>query len=272
MDPMAFRYDYVCVPPQKQIGKDSHPQWELSYVLLGSGTRTIGELTEPMEEGEIILVPPDMPHQWHFSSSHTDAEGNISNISVFFYPATLEGLAAVLPEFTGVADKIKSLAGAVSYAGQSRQRIAELLLSMRGLAPERRLPAMLELLRELSHTEACREAGRNKTMTRLARRLEKVRIYCRCNYARTIELDEMAACVGMNKSAFCTFMRRHMGCTLSAYVNDIRLERAMEMLCCSDKTVAAVAYDAGFSNVSYFNRLFRARYGHTPTAARRRSK
>lgn len=33
-------------------------------------------------------------------------------------------------------------------------------------------------------------------------------------------------------------------------------------------TVAAIAYEAGFNDLSYFNRAFRRRYGMTPSDAR----
>lgn len=57
-------FDDVCLTPDRQIGRHSHPQWELSHVICGAGTRTIGDLTEPMTENEIILIPPNIPHEW----------------------------------------------------------------------------------------------------------------------------------------------------------------------------------------------------------------
>lgn len=98
--------------------------------------------------------------------------------------------------------------------------------------------------------------------------MEKVRIYCACNYTRSISLGEIAAHVGMNRSAFCTFMRRQTGMTLSEYINDIRLRKTMELLRFTDENISSIAYEAGFSNVTYFNRLFRARYGCNPKTIR----
>lgn len=268
MNKTAFTYDYVRVTPDRQIGINSHPQWELSYVICGSGVRLIGDKKESFVEGEIILVPPHMPHLWQFDPSHTDADGNIANISVFFESETLEGLAGVFPELSGVVNRIISQKEAVCYVGESNKRILSLLLEMRGVTHLARLSMFLDLIQAIADTNKCIPAGCDTTLSRIEQRLEAVRTFCRCNHSRSITLDEIAAYTGMNKSAFCTFMRRHAGISFSEYVNNVRLGKAMEMLKHTDQSIASIAYDVGFSNVTYFNRLFRNRYGRTPRSVR----
>lgn len=264
----AFTFDYVAIAPDRQIGMHSHPQWELSFVLCGGGERTIGDTTEPIAAGEIILIPPGISHQWRFSPSETDSDGNIANISVFFHSETIERLAAVAPEFAETAARLSAVTEAVRYGGDACVRVRDLLLSMRDATPLGRLPGMMELLTALTDSSDCRKVGRNNRISRADRRLEEVRIYCRCNFAREISLGEVAARVGMNKSSFCTFMRSHTGKSLTEFVNDIRLEKAREMLRDTDSPVATIAYDTGFSNVTYFNRLFKRKFRLTPGAMR----
>ncbi|QRG09371.1 helix-turn-helix transcriptional regulator [Xanthobacter dioxanivorans] len=66
------------------------------------------------------------------------------------------------------------------------------------------------------------------------------------------------------------------GTTFSAHVLACRLEAARAALEARDgpgaeRRVAAIAYEAGFGDLSYFNRTFRARFGLTPSAWRRRA-
>lgn len=268
MNRTAFIFDDVCISPDRQIGMHTHVRWELSCVLCGSGTRTIGNFTEPIEQGEIILIPPHIPHVWEFDSTATDDHGNISNISVFFEPQLISSMSELFPELAVSLEKIKSLTHPLSYFGDTNTRIFNLLISMRGLSPEQRLPKMIELLTVISDTSESRHAGKNVPATRIEQRLEKLRIYCACNYMNPITLDEISRHVGMNRSAFCTFMRRNTGMSLSEYVNNVRLEHVKEKLLNTDSTISEIALDCGFQNIAYFNRLFRERYHCTPKSTR----
>jgi AraC-like DNA-binding protein len=60
------------------------------------------------------------------------------------------------------------------------------------------------------------------------------------------------------------------GRTFTQRVNELRLERALTLLTSSDgpRRISDIALRAGFSDISHFNRLFRARYGDAPTAFR----
>jgi AraC-like DNA-binding protein len=61
------------------------------------------------------------------------------------------------------------------------------------------------------------------------------------------------------------------GTTLTEFVRDRRLARAHRMLTnqrFNHLRVGAIAYDAGFGDLSYFNRLFRHRYGASPSQIR----
>jgi AraC-like DNA-binding protein len=61
------------------------------------------------------------------------------------------------------------------------------------------------------------------------------------------------------------------GTSLSQFVLERRLALAHRMLAnpaSAARTIASIAFDAGFSDLSYFNRTFRRRYGLTPSDVR----
>ncbi len=65
------------------------------------------------------------------------------------------------------------------------------------------------------------------------------------------------------------------GTTFTAYVQEQRLSRAYRLLLDprrAGEKISAVAYDCGFGDVSYFNRVFRRRYGAAPSDVRARAE
>ena len=61
------------------------------------------------------------------------------------------------------------------------------------------------------------------------------------------------------------------GMTFSRFLLDQRLARAHHMLTnplLADRTITTIAYEAGFGDLSHFNRAFRRRYGETPSDVR----
>ena len=65
--------------------------------------------------------------------------------------------------------------------------------------------------------------------------------------------------------------RRVFGQAPYAYLTGIRLRRAEELLLGTDMGMDEIAMRCGFSDGSYFVRLFRSRYSVTPLVYRRRS-
>jgi AraC family transcriptional regulator len=86
--------------------------------------------------------------------------------------------------------------------------------------------------------------------------------------ARPLELEEMAAVAGMSKYHFLRVFRRLTGVTPHRYLISVRLRRAALALTSSRQPVIEVALDAGFGDLSTFNKTFRAVFGLTPTQYR----
>lgn len=58
--------------------------------------------------------------------------------------------------------------------------------------------------------------------------------------------------------------KQQMGMTVTAYINEVRLNHARELLLRTDEKITKIALKAGFNDISYFNRTFAAAVGMTP--------
>jgi AraC-like DNA-binding protein len=65
------------------------------------------------------------------------------------------------------------------------------------------------------------------------------------------------------------------GTSFTAHVTELRLKHSFALLKAHGKSyvrICDVALQAGFSDISYFNRLFRSRFGYTPSDVRAEGK
>ena len=60
-----------------------------------------------------------------------------------------------------------------------------------------------------------------------------------------------------------------MGVTPNLFLNTLRMEKALEYLTDSDRSVTDISYDLGFSSQSGFTRFFCANVGMAPSDYRR---
>ncbi len=263
-----FNFDSVRLRPDEQIGLHVNRDqlWELAWVVVGSGIRTIGEESEPFAAGEVVLIPPGIPHCWSFNADDTDADGCIANFCLSFRTELLDALAALFTEFSLVRERLVPLREAVKFGAHSAQRIKELLREMGELPPARRVAPLLTLLQEMADATDCRTVGTMAHRSPQERRLRQVEIYVNCNAARRITLEDVARHVGMSRSSFCVFFRRATGRTFTDFLTDYRVRFARRLMQDEGLTVGEACFRSGFQSRSYFVRAFRRYLGAPPSA------
>lgn len=67
-------------------------------------------------------------------------------------------------------------------------------------------------------------------------------------------------------------VKRHTGMTLSEYGRLFLLQKAAQLLKDSDRSVGSICEELGYSNRTYFNRIFLKHYGLTPSEYRQQSR
>lgn len=260
-----YTFDHVRITPDKQIGRHSQSGYELDYIITGKGIRTLGGVSEPFQEGEVVLVPPEVPHQWEFVPEAVDRGGCIENISFHFPPTFPEKLSEVFPELSKKMMRLQELTEAVRYEGDAKERLVQLLMDMDSKAPESRCACAVSLMAEMANLG---EAVRVSSISRLSsaeKRLEKIRIYVHCNFARPITIEEISSYVGMNRTAFCAFHKKETGKTFITALNEFRLEMAAQLLRSHpEMPVSDMAESVGFGTLPHFVRSFTKWKGVSP--------
>lgn len=268
LEKQSFSYDYVRLSPQEQIGLHRQPSWELTLIVVGSGIKLIGDTTEPFQSGEVVIIPPEIPHCWYFNESNTDAKGKIVNITLSFTNELLDRCSQSFPELHRYVEELKDNRDALKYNESQSVVIASILKQMCKQNEVERLSSFIRLLAVLPLADETNIVGKYKERDRKQERLDMIRVFVACNAYRNISLDDVVRHVGMNKSAFCTFFKQSTGKTFVAYLNEYRIEQACQLLKKEDISISEICYQVGFADIPYFNRVFRKHKGCSPSQYR----
>lgn len=85
------------------------------------------------------------------------------------------------------------------------------------------------------------------------------------NYNKKIDIALLAKLTHLSPYYFCRIFKDITGKTTSQYVNEVRLQKAIIFLKESDKNITEIAISCGFNDVNYFSRLFKKKYGISPS-------
>jgi AraC-like DNA-binding protein len=85
----------------------------------------------------------------------------------------------------------------------------------------------------------------------------------------SIELDQVAREAGLSRPHFYKLFRQHTGITPNLYLNTLLMEKAIERLTATSRSVTDIGFDLGFSSQSCFTRFFASNVGMAPTDYRR---
>lgn len=77
-------------------------------------------------------------------------------------------------------------------------------------------------------------------------------------------LDFILKDISYDKSYICRTFKKYMGCTMTEYLRDQRVDYAMSLLLTTDKTIAQICEEVGFESIPYFTTSFKNKYSLSP--------
>ena len=81
---------------------------------------------------------------------------------------------------------------------------------------------------------------------------------------------ELAREIGISRSSFHRRLKAIARQSISQFIRETRLKRAMELLQLQEGSVAEVAYGVGFGSTTYFSKCFHDYYGYPPGEVNKR--
>ncbi len=251
-----------------------HPEIQITLIKKGSGVRLIGDAVFPFGPGTMMIISENVPHV--FRSNPSEDGQFVEAISLYFNRESFGPKFFSIPELQSVRNLLDLSKGGLDVEGETRAFIEAKLSRISELDGFERLIVLLEILRSLSTSASLIELNPNRkdyySDRRDSERLNQVFNYVFSNFDKPIQLKEMAGMTHFTVNGFCRYFKHKTRRSFVTFLNEVRISKAMEQLRAKDWPVSRVAMESGFSNLSHFNRQFKAIHGMTPSDYRRTSK
>ena len=102
--------------------------------------------------------------------------------------------------------------------------------------------------------------------------LSKIKEYIWTHIKEKNDCSSIIQYMGMSKSAFFRFFKKHYQCTVIHYINEQKIKNAAEKLKTSNEKLVSIAYEYGFESLNRFSKLFKRYMGMTPSEFRMKNK
>jgi AraC-like DNA-binding protein len=249
-----------------------HPEVEILLVIRGHGTRYVGDSIESFEPGDLVMIGPNVSHEW--CSDRNRSEGQSEAIYILFDTAIMGSDFWNLPESKIILSIIRQSERGIRLTGRTRDEVAALMKRIDASSGFTRITLLLTILEMIAfngeYQYLASPVVQNTINESDTERINKVYKYVLDNYQQEITLGKAASLANLSRPAFCRYFRKRANKTFIRFLNEIRVGQACRLLITENHTIAEICYVCGYNNISYFIRQFRAITGFTPFAYRRR--
>ena len=251
-----------------------HPEWEIHFIPDASGFAYVGDYIGSFRPGHLMLTGTNLPHNW-ITPGAPALPGR--DVVLQFDADGLIGVRAVCPEFD-VLHRLKPLAQrGIEVLGPEALAIGARILELHALGHPSGLGLFLEILEAIEAASEKRLLASehfisvyNQVSDRRHRRIDQAIQILQSNPGA--QMQEVAGLVGFEPSAFSRAFRRLTGMNFSDYSRSVRVWRARTLLAETETSITDICFEAGFNNLSNFNRYFRMEMGLTPRAYRKAAR
>lgn len=250
-----------------------HPEYELTLTLNSRGHRYISNDVALYDDGDLVLVGPNVAHSWSSVERIDPAKPYIALV-IWFSEAWAESLVQLCPEMGAVRTLLGAAQTALHFSEVTSRELRPLIESMVDQGAAQRLISLLMVLNTLSQDLNARKIAASNPPGASAQITEDPRIrraldYIHAHYTAPLGLPALAEMACVSVSAFHRMFRKHTRCTALDYIVRLRIGHACSLLMQGNLAVSMIAEEVGYSSQALFNRQFKAQKGLTPSEFRR---
>lgn len=243
-----------------------HEEAELTLITKGNCLYQIDLIDYEVKEGDILFVPPLFLHSISLGSSEEIFSetyvfhlnflgGNSTDICSTRYLAPMMNQEFSIPYL--ITPEHPAYTSLRKIINQITSLYDEAIIGYE-LALKSLFLQALFLLLQYSKKNTSFETGTPSD------KLKNVLDYIEMHFAEPISVSELAKLIFYSDYHFMRFFKKHMNMTCVEYINNLRLEKSVELFEQGNTSILDVSLSVGFHNLSYFHRAFKKKYHMTP--------
>jgi AraC-like DNA-binding protein len=249
-----------------------HPEFELTLTLNSRGQRFIGDHVESFDDGDLVLVGPNLPHTWSASERLDPARPHVALV-MWFRPEWTAQLGEAFVELRPVAALAARAGRGLRFSAARARAVRPRIEALFAAEAPQRLLALMDVLGELAADDAAVPLASAPVafhpVADSRARIDRVLTHIHAHYAEGPSLAELADIAALSPSGLHRLFRRHTGASISDYLMRLRVGEACALLAAGSLPVAHIAEAVGYHALANFNRQFKALKGVTPRDYRR---
>ena len=244
-----------------------HEDYELNLILDAKGAkRVVGDHMGEIDDIELVLVGSNLQHGW-FDYKNTSEK--IREVTIQFHKDLFDDNLLRRNQLLFIRSMFEKSSRGILFSRQTAEHVANRLMTLDDKHGFDSVLELMSILHDLSisrHMRMLSDASFNNSEHHFynSRRVEKTMQYINQNFDKVITLADVSKLANMSEAAFSRFFRAKTGMTFIDSLNEIRLGHASRLLIDTTQSVAEIAYNSGFNNISNFNRIFKKKKGTTP--------
>jgi AraC-like DNA-binding protein len=253
-----------------------HPEFELVLINKGIGKRMVGDSIDRFEEGDLVFLGSNLPHEWLCDEQFYTKDGFAGEgVVIHFREDFLGGHFLKTPENKRLLKIIEESAQGCLLWGQTKQKVTNLMCRMIQEDSESKFYTLFEIFRLLSSTNEYSPLSSPNFTTNFqahnSQGLQKVIKHIMQNFQKKIQMKDLLEIANMSSTAFSVIFKKNYNMSFSEYLLKVRIGYACNLLTDNSRSISQISFDAGFENLSNFNRLFKKSKGITPKEFRKKT-
>lgn len=240
-----------------------HSDYEIYIQDRGVGAQVIGGVFYQLTSRDVLLLRPNLLHQTIRGPAHTRTEVRFTEAFLRRYFS--EELCG---RFLGLFRRRRLTLSPESYfrVANAAREIDRMGGGSGGSAGFAMLAELLTAL--CSQAEGLPPGGLSGSPAQGVA-MPPLIGYIHENYRRLDSIAQIADAFHITPSHLCRTFKKQTGVTLVQYINNLKIQRAGDLLGDTGRSVAVIAEECGFHTVMYFSRMFKSIAGLPPSEYRK---